>query len=209
MKSCTKKIRLTTHIRERIESCARRNGKVLDVGCGNGEWLASLKDDGFDVYGVEPDPLSASFVEEKLGIQVYSSMYQPALFSPGSFDVITFIQVLEHMENPLETLSVAYMHLAPGGLLVIDVPSFNNPRILLYRLIRWKRLVRKDFIPSHCYYYTPRTLSTIVKRAGFHIISIETGHYTVKLGMNNIAMRFVDKVANRMGIGGITLYGIK
>jgi 2-polyprenyl-3-methyl-5-hydroxy-6-metoxy-1,4-benzoquinol methylase len=204
-----KKIRITLDIRRRIEQYIGCNGRALDVGCGNGEFLASLKEAGFDVYGVEPDPLSASFVEEKLGIQVCCSMYQPVLFAPSTFNVITFIQVLEHVENPIEVLSTAYMHLKPGGLLVIDVPSFNNPRVLVYRLIRWKRLVRKDFIVPHCYYYTRHTLSNLVKKVGFHVANVQTGRYSIKLGVNNMAMKIIDKVANTLGIGGITLYATK
>jgi len=204
-----KKIRLTSDIRNYIAQYTGNNGTVLDVGCGNGEFLAILKEAGFDVYGVEPDPLSASFVEEQFGIRVCRSMYQHTLFSSSSFSVITFIQVLEHLENPIEALSTAYMHLKPCGLLVIDVPSFNNPRILIYRLTRWKRLVRRDFIIPHCYYYTRRTLSNLVKKVGFHVVNVESGRYSNKLGVNNMAMRIIDKVANMLGIGGITLYATK
>jgi 2-polyprenyl-3-methyl-5-hydroxy-6-metoxy-1,4-benzoquinol methylase len=205
----TKKFALTLDIRLEIEKRTKPGGKILDVGCGRGEFLTKLKETGFDVYGVEPSISIASIIREQLKIPVAVSMYEESLFLPNSFDVITFIQVLEHLENPMETLAVAYKHLKVNGLLVINVPSFNNPRILAYRVVRWKELVLRDFIPSHCYYYTRTTLSKLVANVGFNVIRAETGRYAIKLGMDNIATRLLDKTANALGIGGITLFAMK
>lgn len=203
-----RKIAITSDIRHQINQLIKPGGKVLDVGCGRGEFLTSLEESGLAVLGVEPDPALASFVQYKLGIPVVASMYRGSLFPPDSFDAITFIQVVEHLQNPLKTLSVAHTHLKSGGLLVVDVPSFNNPRVLLYRLTQISKLVQRDFIPSHCYYFTRRTLSQLVEKAGFKVLKAQTGRYSVKFG-ENILTSALDRAADDLGIGGITLYARK
>ena len=200
------KLTRTADIQQEIGHLLGRGGKLLDVGCGSGEFLSALKNFGIDACGVEPDKLRAFFAKEQLGARVLVSPYRQDLFPANSFDAITFIQVLEHIENPLEALSFAYKHLKPTGLLVIDVPSFDNPRVIVYRLTRFARLVRRDFIPSHCYYFTRHTLSKLVEMAGFSILKVQTGRYSVKLGQSNLLLRMLDKFTNRIGIGGITLF---
>lgn len=179
-----KKVSVTLDIQREISQLVKPDGKVLDVGCGRGEFLTSLKKTGLRVVGVEPDLSLASFVQDKHGIQVIASMYKDDLFPPSSFDAISFIQVVEHLQNPLETLSMAHTHLKSDGLLVVDVPSFNNPRIIAYRLTRIASLVQSDFIPSHCHYFTRRTLSQLVEKAGFRVLKAQTGRYSVKFSEN-------------------------
>jgi predicted SAM-dependent methyltransferase len=151
----------------------------------------------------------ATWVQEQYEVQVINAMYHSRLFSKRVFDAVTFIQVLEHLENPLEILCAAYSHLKPGGLLVVDVPSFNNPRVIAYRATRCKRLVRMDFIPSHCHYYTRRTLVNLVREAGFQVVRVETGRYGVKFGKQGLMIRMIDRIACWLGVGGITLYAVK
>lgn len=123
-------------------------------------------------------------------------------------DTISFIQVLENIENPLDTLIVAREHMKYGGLLVLDVLSFNNPRIIVYRLTRLGCLVERDFIPSHCYCFTRRTLLRLVEKAGFKALTAQTSRYSMKI-RDNLAIKMLDRLANPLGFGGITLYARK
>ena len=189
-------------------------GSVLDVGSGVGEFLYSLGQNGLQVAGVEPDEHIASYSRDRLGLPVITGMYHEHLYQPESFDAITFIQVLEHVENPIATLRIAHKHLRPDGLIVVDVPSYNNPRILTYRLTRQSRLVQTDFIPPHNYYYTRGSITRIAVRAGFQPLRVLTGRYSIKYSgknklLRNVLLPTVDRVASRFGIGGITLYARK
>lgn len=204
-----RKLMVTADIRHEIKQRLEPPAKILDVGCGSGEFAGALAKMGFDVLGIEPDPLLATHVKATTEVDAYTGMYSADFFAFNSFNCITFIQVVEHLENPLAVLSTAQLHLKPGGLLIIDVPSFHNPRIYTYRLLRWKKIVKKDFIAPHCFYYTRHTLSQIVEKAGFRITKINTGRYSIKSGKNNLAMTLLDKFTNLTGIGGITLYATK
>lgn len=203
----------TSDIIEKIVTEFQPKSLVLDVGCGSGEFLQGLKRTGLSTVGVEPSVSKSKYARDILGLEVTTALYDDALFPPDSFGVITFIQVLEHVENPLETLSTAYQHLHSGGYLVIDVPGYNNPRFLLYRLTKYKKIVKRDFIPSHNFYYTRKTLSQIVELVGFRVIETLTGRYAVKYsnkhGLFKYMLKSLDKLANLLGIGGITLYARK
>ena len=183
------------------------------MGSGVGEFIFSLGRNGLQVAGVEPDEYIASYSREQLGLPVITDLYNESLYLPESFDAITFIQVLEHVEDPIVTLKIAHQHLRPGGLIVVDVPSYNNPRILAYRLTHQSRLVKTDFIPPHNYYYTRESLSQIAVRAGFRPYRVQTGRYSVKYGGRNKLLRaglpVIDRIVNRLDIGGITLYARK
>lgn len=209
----TKNLVRTSDIRSYIRQYLKPDSILLDVGSGRGEFAASLRVDSLSVVALEPDAVVAGFAKETFGLDVHVGIYRQSEFPENSFDAITFIQVMEHVEDPLETLSIAYSHLKPGGLLVVDVPGFNNPRILTYRLTGQKRLVQGDFIVSHNHYFTRKTLSLLVEKAGFTLLQALTGRYAVKFGTQRPVLRpllwTADQVANVMGIGGITLYASK
>jgi 2-polyprenyl-3-methyl-5-hydroxy-6-metoxy-1,4-benzoquinol methylase len=75
---------------------------------------------------------------------VVDDVFKEGLFGLGNFDVITFTQVMEHLPDPIQALRLAYDYLRPGGMAVIDVPSYNNPRFLFYGFTKMKSIVRKD-----------------------------------------------------------------
>ena len=130
-----------------IQEIASRypTGRLLDVGCGNGEFIDVMSKKGLSCVGLEPNLTQARSVKESTGLPVVNDVLKEGLFPPASFDVVTFIQVLEHLLDPLEALRIANSFLKPGGMVVIDVPSYDNPRFLLYRVTGIKRVVRRDF----------------------------------------------------------------
>lgn len=207
------RLKVTRDIREHLLRALPPGGLVLDVGSGAGEFIFTLQQNGLRVAGVEPDEYCAAYAREQLGLPVITDSYHKDLYQPGSFDAITFIQVLEHVEDPVAILEIAHHHLRPGGQVVVDVPSYNNPRILAYRLTRLPGLVKTDFIAPHNYYYTRKTLTQIAIRAGFRPVRVLTGRYAIKYGgskaLLHAALPLIDRVANRFGVGGITLYARK
>lgn len=199
----------TFDIRKQIEERIPM-GVLLDVGCGTGHFLSLMSAERYDLWGVEPSQWAAEYVSKKIpGLtEVINSPYKKNLLPPGKFDIITAIQVFEHIVSPREFLEAAHDHLRTGGMLVIDVPSFHNPRILLYKLTGLKAIVKNDFISPHLFYYTPTTLSRLVIEQGFDVLKLQTGRYSVKF-CENLLTDILGWVANALGIGGITLYAQK
>lgn len=117
------------------------NPMILDVGCGRGDFLDSLPRN-FLKYGIEPSRAATDAASRGVKI-VARDIQQLAL--DARFDVITIIDVIEHVTDPASLLGAAYMHLAPGGKIIV---STGNPECPW-----WRRVFKSKFwyvsFPEH------------------------------------------------------------
>lgn len=79
-------------------------GKLLDVACGNGVFLAKMRDLGWEVTGVEPDEQAVKVAREYYGLDVYKGTLEEVGFQDNTFDAIILSHVIEHVPNPISTL---------------------------------------------------------------------------------------------------------
>lgn len=141
----------------------RPNGKrILDVGCGCGLFIKRMELGGWEVNGVETSSVATKYISSVLGLHVHNGDLKSAQFPSGYFDVVTFWQVLEHINNPLEALKDSFRILAPGGLLIVELPNIATPAFWLfgkhYSMLQ---------APFHLYHFSPETLGRMCKSAGF------------------------------------------
>jgi SAM-dependent methyltransferase len=186
------------------------SGKVLDVGCGDGHFLYLCSQKGLDCYGVEDSRALSSYASEKTGARIIQGLYDKDMFPQGYFDIIAFIQVLEHIPNPASALETARYHLRESGTLVIEVPSIHSPHFLAYEWTGIKRFVKPPdgVIRWHCGYYTPRSLATLTTRCGFKELSITTGRWKYKYtGLLGGVGEMMDPLLDALGVGGILYLG--
>jgi SAM-dependent methyltransferase len=139
-------------------------GRLLDVGCGNGEYLLIMSRLGWEVCGIEPDASAAALVRG-LGFQVRSEPLEAVSLEPRSFGAITLHHVLEHLSDPAAMLERLARSLREGGLLVSISP---NPCGLLAR--RFQTAWRQLDAPRHLVLLGPRGLKEIAHRAGLRPI---------------------------------------
>jgi SAM-dependent methyltransferase len=136
--------------------------RVLDIGCGNGAMLRACArhSQGWVLAGTE---LSAKYRAQVEGIAGVERLYTcPPDEVPGRFQLITLIHVLEHVPGPVQFLATLRAKVAPGGLLVAEVPDFErNPFDLL--------------VADHCSHLSGATLTNVVRRAGFDVGALEEG----------------------------------
>ncbi len=97
-------------------------GSLLDIGAGTGEFLKLAKDNGWEVYGVEPNEKARAFSSEK-GIDSEISIDD---LEGKQFDVVTLWHVLEHLPDLKETISKIETFVKPGGTLIVAVPNFRS-----------------------------------------------------------------------------------
>ena len=97
-------------------------GRLLDLGCGSGDFLALAKQLGWQVRGLEPDP-SAAAVVRAAEIPVEIGTVDSADYPEGHFDAITLSHVLEHFLDPVAAISRIARWLKPGGTLVTITPN--------------------------------------------------------------------------------------
>lgn len=113
-----------------------REASILDIGCGDGGWLDEMK-----LWGYRTEGTHASFTPAGARHRVYeldSSEIGPGLGC--GFDVVTSIDQLDRLERPVAALHFAARHLAPGGVVIIEVANWNHRRTRA-RLIARERQV--------------------------------------------------------------------
>lgn len=109
---------------------------------------------------------------ERYGFTVFNGTLEEANFESNSFDAVTCFDVLEHVEHPLRTLREIHRVLKDNGILLLVVPNFNR----VFFSTDW----RKDviFAKEHLFYFTPKSLSEMLKRANFQVMQMRTGLIT-------------------------------
>ena len=146
----------------------RKTNKILDLGCGIGYFLIEAKKRGWEVYGTELSKDSAQICIEK-GINMKVGSLQEDWYAKEIFDIITSFEVIEHINCPIEELSIMKNILRKGGLVYVTTPNFNS--LLRYKL---KENYNIFIYPEHLTYYTPYTLKKTFKRVGFKSYKTET-----------------------------------
>lgn len=138
--------------------------RLLDVGCGKGIFLHHLKDSNFILEGLEPGKMGARFARERFGFKINECMLSDHNLPEESFDVVTALAMIEHVNDPLKTLKTLWKLLKPGGYVLLTTPNFKQMALT--------RGVENYFKFVHTFYYTDVTLSSLMKQAGFKIVKI-------------------------------------
>lgn len=167
------------------------HSKVLDIGCGTCIFLAYAKRSGCEVWGIDINP---NFINA-CRFQRFNKTFVATLreffekFPHNTFDVITMFEVLEHLDNPVETLSIIHRLLRKDGILAISVP--NNER---GRLKFGLKRTEEDYPPHHLTRWTPKAISGFVERMGFEVL----GHHIAPIDLGySISRRIFDPVSPR------------
>ncbi len=159
--------------------CRQAGGRLLDIGCAGGRFLARGRDAGYEVFGVEPNSAMAEHAARALGLDVWCGALEalPERFAPGSFDVVHLGDVLEHLRDLEGTFAQIHRLLRPRGLLVLQQPMTYN-RTLFNALLRVNMWLKRDrhstFPPLHLWEFTPRSLRRILIDRGFEILHMRT-----------------------------------
>ena len=143
----------------------RGNNKTfLDIGSGSGEILYFAKKMGFDVLGIEPNNGYAEFTKIDLNLNVINSTLEKTDFNNQRFDVINLNQVLEHLPNPLETLSKLKDLVNFNGVLILTVPDIESKL----------HSPNTQFHYAHIYNYNHLTLKKLFDKTGLQILNPQT-----------------------------------
>ena len=152
----------------------KKGGKFLDVGCNMGMLLRLARQRGWDVVGVEPSP-SLSSLAKKHGFPVHNCFLNELPEElKGSFDVVAFSDVFEHITEPQEFLKDAVRYLKPDGVLYVKVPNVK------WSLFKQKVLGMMGKRPDtglwdsyeHVVHYSDKTLKEMLAKCGFKTLRI-------------------------------------
>jgi 2-polyprenyl-3-methyl-5-hydroxy-6-metoxy-1,4-benzoquinol methylase len=143
-------------------------GNLLDVGCGNGQFIARMRAFGWKVSGIDPDPAAVSYGRSQ-GIEIHVGTIAD-LPESARYDVITLSHVVEHVADPVDLLRECGKRLQPGsGRLIITTPNINSLGHTWFRKY-WRGLE----VPRHFVVFSPAGLRGCVERAGLGLQSLST-----------------------------------
>jgi len=143
--------------------------RLLDYGCGNGQFLGQMKNIGWDVVGYELDKQAAKVASDSFSINVYTGNFSEVAEKEGLFDVITLSHVIEHLPDPEHILQECKKKLKPGGKLVIVTPNFESLGSRYFKEY-WRPLET----PRHLYLFNTQTLSKIAEKTNMSVQKIWT-----------------------------------
>jgi 2-polyprenyl-3-methyl-5-hydroxy-6-metoxy-1,4-benzoquinol methylase len=136
--------------------------KVVEVGCGKGEYLSLMQQAGADVYGAEYGEASAVHCT-KAGLKVEQIFVESPLIQLANapFDGFFIMNFLEHLCNPNATLQGICANLTPNAVGLIEVPNFD---------MMLKKNLFSEFVADHLFYFTRETLNALLERNGFEVL---------------------------------------
>ncbi|MDX1581744.1 MAG: class I SAM-dependent methyltransferase, partial [Alphaproteobacteria bacterium] len=159
--------------------------RCLDVGAGVGQYLVALEAQGAKPEGIEVSALRRQFALEKFGLKLHARPVESPCWQTrsGDFDMLTFWDVIEHVNDPLATVRSAWRLLRPGGLLALETPSREVLSYTLsqrcYRLTRGRlSLFLRNFYDlapfGHKQIFTRSQLVSLLSGNGFRILYAHT-----------------------------------
>jgi SAM-dependent methyltransferase len=165
--------------------------RLLDVGAAIGLFVERAQAIGWDAQGVEPSAWAARYAREILHQPVKTATLEQAEFAPGSLDVVTMWEVIEHLPDPRATLRHIAAVLKPGGLLALSTPDAGSrvARLMGRRWPGWKK------IPEHLFFFDRSTLRRLLEECGFRVETMRYVSLVVSRGY------LLDRFRDITGIG--------
>jgi len=168
----------------------KEKGKILDIGCSTGHYLSTLRQLGWDTYGVEPDPKSSNWARREMGLNVFTGRFEEIELPLDYFNVVTLWHTLEHFHNPLAALRKVHRILKTGGLVICGVPDVAtvNRKVFGSKWSAWE-------VPRHLYHFSFSSIVKLLHKSGFELLKVERPPYLAItiLSLQNLLVDYFPK----------------
>ena len=161
-------------------------GRVLDVGCATGFFLAQAQERGWQVQGLDVSHFAIEYAKNRFGFDVQRGSLLELDYPPNSYDLITMWDVIEHVPDPKRYVQRIAELLKPGGVFALATPDIDS----IPARLTGKRWIGYKLSEEHVYYFSLRTLTRMLDEVGMDVIdSYHVGKYvTFNLFMNRLSM---------------------
>ncbi len=182
-------------------------GRLLDVGCGSGRWLEAMRELGWQVEGVDFDEQVVKAATDR-GLAVRGGSLEQQNFPKASFDAVTLSHVIEHVPDPVRTLTECARILKEGGKLVLWTPNGSSLGHTIFRQ-HWRGLEP----PRHLHIFSPGSMRALLNKAGFSRSSIWTRNsfmiwqhsLVLRKGQSASDLTFAGRLARNIASGLLSL----
>lgn len=141
-------------------------GRLLDVGCSTGALMLAAQRQGWAVEGLEIGKASAAYAAQRLQVPVHTLSLYNFEAPAASYDAIAFLEVIEHLEDPVGAVKKLHHLLRPGGLLLVSTPNYDS----LFRRLFGTRWWVVNCEEEHIQLFNRRSLERILGQQGFDVV---------------------------------------
>ncbi len=159
------------HLRKVLIRRRPNGGRLLEIGCGYGPLLKRIEDLPWELSAIDVSETAVQYVRRnvpKASVEV--GVLEDVEFPPASQDCIVLVAVMEHMKDPRAAFERLTSWLAPGGLLIVQVP-YVTPYFKLKKWLPWLPIHFEA--PRHLFDFSPKTLPRYFEQAGLTDIEVE------------------------------------
>ena len=160
--------------------------RILDVGCGLGNFLLMARAAGADVVGCDLSPEACEFANNRLGITVRQSDLSSCMTSVGDVDAVVMRDLIEHPVEPLIDIQAACTVLKPGGLLLLHTPNGGEAGTDVETVKKWAGF-RVDL--EHLQYVSPRTVNWLSRKLDMRIERLDAFGFPGLKGIGKLPKR--------------------
>jgi len=171
-------------ILERVSArLSNRRGRLLDLGCGPGAFLEMAQKAGFDVSGVEINPVAAKTARQRTGGQVFTADLDVDRLPGKAWDFVTLLDLIEHVQDPVALLERTRAVLAQDGYLIVFTPNHASLIVKVARALdalsggRFRGPIDHIFDCVHVTFFTVDTLRKAIEAAGFRVVAVDLIRY--------------------------------
>lgn len=152
--------------KELVERLVPHGSKILDGGCGTGEFINHLRDD-YEVEGFEPEGKVAEWAQQEFQLTIHAGDSTTLPKNMEKFELITLWHVLEHVSDPVEELNHLRAKLKPNGKFLIAVPNITSADSMIYGS-NWVALDA----PRHLWHFSKKQIALLADKTGFKLVKI-------------------------------------
>jgi SAM-dependent methyltransferase len=138
--------------------------RLLDVGAGLGVFPYAVKQHGWRCTAIDPDARAVAHIKERVGVKALAGDFM-CFSGEGTFDIVTFNKVLEHVEDPVTMLRHASAFLAPGGFIYVELPDGE--------MAAREGAGREEFFIEHLHVFSFVSMTMLAERAGLTPVAVE------------------------------------
>ncbi len=157
--------RLLCQAKLRSISRLKPRGRLLDVGCGDGEFLRVASEFGYNVWGTDISDASLELAGSALRNRIRKGAVSECNFLPGSFDIAVLNHVVEHFDSPSKELISIRRLLKDDGILFLCSPNIDSLQLKVCKT-KWIPLDP----PLHRFLFSPDTATSMLQRSGFRVL---------------------------------------
>lgn len=153
---------------KKIKSYVKPPADFLDVGCAYGGLALEAGREGFRAYGVDVSKDAVKGARER-GLDAYHGRITDQIFGARSMDVVTMIEVIEHLADPVASIEALRDIIRPGGLLVIQTANYAGQQA------KSEGADYHYYLPGHLHYFSRKNLTALLHRSGFSRVDFFAG----------------------------------